>query len=162
MKIHELTLSKMRPKKRVGRGLGSGHGKTAGRGTKGQNARSGGNLRLGFEGGQTQLAQRLPKAKGFTATAKRSYQLVSVEQLANLKAARIDTATLAKAGLIDSTNRPVKLLADGEIKAKITVTVQAASQNARKKIEAAHGSVVITSLSPNKQKTAPKTKSKTA
>lgn len=147
MKINELELTSKKPKKRLGRGIGGGQGKTAGRGTKGQNARSGGGVRLGFEGGQTQLAQRLPKKRGFKAINPTTYQVVNVADLAKIKKSTIDNEALAIAGIIRDAKKLVKLLAGGEIKQKVTITVQAASKSAIAKIEKAGGSVRLVPLS---------------
>ncbi len=143
MKIHELPLTSHKAKKRVGRGIGAGQGKTAGRGTKGQNARTGGGVRLGFEGGQTQLAQRLPKARGFKAINPTNYQVVNVGDLAKFKAGKVDAAMLAKAGLVKKADGLIKLLAVGDVSAAYTVEVNAASQAAIAKIEAAGGKVSV-------------------
>lgn len=146
MKIHELKLTTKKSKKRVGRGIGAGQGKTAGRGTKGQNSRSGGGVRLGFEGGQTQLAQRLPKKRGFKAVNPTIWQVVNIEDLAKIKKASIDNAALAQAGIIRDAKKLVKLLGQGEIGQKVTISVQAASKSAVVKIEKAGGQVKIVPL----------------
>src|SRR5690606_5108701 len=117
MKIHEITAPRTASKKRVGRGIGSGTGKTAGRGTKGQNARSGGSRKPGSEGGQTKLAQRLPKARAFKAINRQESQVVNVADLAELKAAHITAEVLQQAGKIADAKKPVKLLGDGEVTA---------------------------------------------
>lgn len=159
MKIHELPLVPHKAKKRVGRGIGSGQGKTAGRGTKGQNARTGGGVRLGFEGGQTQLAQRLPKAKGFKSKNPTIYQVVNVGALSRFKAGAVKPEQLAEAGLVKKADGLIKLLSVGEVSAAYTVTVNAASQAAVVKIEAAGGKVVVDAP---KQKTRKVEKSKEA
>ncbi len=153
MKIHELPLKSHKAKKRLGRGIGSGQGKTAGRGTKGQNARTGGGVRIGFEGGQTQLAQRLPKARGFKSKNPTTYQVVNVGDLARYKAGSVDGAKLAADGLVKKANGLIKLLSVGEVSAAYTVKVTAASQAAIKKIEQAGGKVVLDTA---KQIAAPK------
>ncbi len=161
MKIHELDLTAGKNKKRVGRGISAGQGKTAGRGTKGQNSRTGGGVRLGFEGGQNPLAKRLPKKRGFKPRTQTTYQVVNLEQLARHEGATFGIAELSAAGLISSTTQPVKLLArQGEEKfsKKVTVTVQAASTAARTAVEAAGGSVHIV---PMEAKKATKVESKT-
>src|SRR4051812_27612154 len=140
MKIHELQLDSAKDKKRVGRGIGSGYGKTAGRGTKGQNSRTGGGVRPGFEGGQNPLAKRLPKKRGFTPLARVEYQVVNLELLDRLKAgATADVAALAAAGLVKSADRRVKLLARGELTKSLTVKVNAASAAAIAAVEKAGG-----------------------
>lgn len=146
MKINELELTAKKSKKRVGRGISGGQGKTAGRGTKGQNSRTGGGVRLGFEGGQTQLAQRLPKRRGFKSINPTHYQVVNVSDLVDIKKSIIDNATLAEVGIIRDAKKLVKLLGSGEVKQKITITVQAASKSAIAKIEKAGGSVKLTPL----------------
>lgn len=144
MKIHELTISKGTDRKRVGRGIGSGYGKTAGRGTKGQNARTGGGVRPGFEGGQNPLAKRLPKTRGFKAFRPTIYQVVNVGELGGFKAgATVDVEALQKAGLVRNSDQPVKLLAHGELSHKLTVKVQAASRAARTAVQGAGGAVEI-------------------
>lgn len=146
MKIHELQVTTTKDRKRVGRGIGSGTGKTAGRGTKGQNSRTGGGVRPGFEGGQNPLAKRLPKKRGFTARSHTEYQIVNLAGLAKLDAGTtVDASVLKAAHLINSATLPVKLLADGELKVKLTVKVQAASKSAVAAIEKAGGSVEIVS-----------------
>src|SRR6478609_991292 len=125
MKIHELNLESAKDKKRIGRGIGSGYGKTAGRGTKGQNARTGGGVRVGFEGGQNPLAKRLPKKRGFTSINRINYQEVNLEQLAKVRAAKIDAASLQAAGLIKSAAKPVKILGNGEVDRKLSLEVTA-------------------------------------
>lgn len=153
MKIHELNLTSGKNKKRVGRGISAGQGKTAGRGTKGQNARTGGGVRLGFEGGQNPLAKRLPKKRGFRPLSQTTYQVVNLDQLERQKGTTFGVTELAAAGLIASTSQPVKLLArSGETKfsKKLTVTVQAASTAARTAVEAAGGSVQIVPLEAKK------------
>src|ERR1700756_865642 len=106
MKIHELQLSAAKDRKRVGRGIGSGYGKTAGRGTKGQNARTGGGVRIGFAGGQNPLAKLLPKKRGFRAIFPTHSQPVNVAALNQFKdGATVDNALLAKAGLIKKADQ---------------------------------------------------------
>ncbi len=130
-------------RKRLGCGIGTGHGKTAGRGHKGQKSRSGGGVKRGFEGGQMPLIQRLPK-RGFTPMNKKVFQLVNVAQLSNLKAgSTVDAASLFEAGLIRNAVDPIKLLGTGEINVKLEVNVSAASASAIAKIEAAKGSVKL-------------------
>lgn len=146
MKLNELqaTPGSRRGRKRLGCGIGSGHGKTAGRGHKGQKSRSGGKIARGFEGGQMPLARRLPK-RGFTGPAKRR-QIVNVAQLERFEAgAHVDAAALYEAGLIRNAVDPVKLLGQGELSKKLSVVVAAASATARRKVEAAGGSLTISS-----------------
>ncbi len=130
-------------KKRVGRGPGSGHGKTAGRGHKGFKARSGSGIKPGFEGGQMPLYRRLPK-RGFTNIFAREFTIVSLSQLDKFAAgSEIDTVKLAEAGLV-SKGAAVKVLANGQIKKAMTVKVDKISAQARAQIEAAGGRVILT------------------
>ena len=125
---------------RVGRGIGSGVGKTAGRGHKGQHARTGRTHRLGFEGGQMPLQRRLPKV-GFRSKTKAESQEVFLYQLANLKADVIDVVVLHQAGLIDSRAKKVKVVAKGEIGRAVKLSGVLATAGAKAAIEAAGGSV---------------------
>ena len=130
-------------KKRVGRGIGSGLGKTAGRGTKGQNARSGGGVRPGFEGGQLPLFQRLPKI-GFNSHSHKFYALVNIEKLNCFEdGAVVDAESLIAAGLIKEVLDGVKVLGQGELNKKLTVKVNKISKSAQAAIEAAGGSVEV-------------------
>jgi large subunit ribosomal protein L15 len=129
-----------RDRKRKGKGPGSGLGKTAGRGHKGQKARSGGNVARGFEGGQMPLQRRIPK-RGFTPLSRVEYQVVNVRVLEELEAAEVTPQVLADAGLIGSARKPVKILGDGELSRKVSVSAQAFSRTAKEKIEGAGGSV---------------------
>lgn len=150
MKIHELTITANKDKKRVGRGIGSGYGKTAGRGTKGQNSRTGGGVRPGFEGGQNPLAKRLPKKRGFVPLARVRYQVVNLEGLNRLDEGAYDAQALAAAGLVSSGTKPVKILGQGELTRKLTLNVQAASAAAREAVEKAGGTIEIVSHKPAK------------
>ncbi len=136
----------VKKRKRVGRGPGSGLGKTAGRGHKGQKSRSGGAKPRYFEGGQLPLYRRLPK-RGFTNIFKVTYQVVNVGQLEEKfdSDAVIDREALRKAGLIKKLNQPVKLLAKGSVSKKFTVKVDAASKKAIELIQAAGGTVEVAS-----------------
>lgn len=131
-------------RKRVGRGPGSGHRKTSGRGIKGQGKRSAGNeTPRHFEGGQMPLARRLPK-RGFTNPSREAIEIVNVGGLAGFEAgARIDAQALFARGLVRGSGAPIKLLGDGEAPPGITVVVQRASEAARRKIEEAGGKVEI-------------------
>jgi len=145
MKIHELSPAEgaRQRKKRVGRGPGSGHGKTCCRGHKGQKARSGGGPAPGFEGGQMPLHRRLPK-RGFTNIFRAEYATVNVRDLECFEAnAVIDVDALRQAGLIKRLKDGVKLLGSGEIDKPLTVKVHKASISARHKIESAGGKVVL-------------------
>ncbi len=134
-----------RDKKRRGRGIGSGTGKTGGRGHKGQKARSGGGIPPWFEGGQMPLNRRLPK-RGFTNIFKKTFQLVNLDDLeARLDAgAKVDAASLAAAGLVKYPNRPVKLLGRGKVEKSFQIEVAKASKTAVAAVEAAGGSVTVT------------------
>lgn len=132
-----------KPRKRVGRGNGSGHGSTAGRGDKGQLSRSGGGKGPGFEGGQNPLAMRLPKLPGFKNRFRVEYAIVNVSRLEECFEAdtTIDVDALFDRRLIKSKTAPVKVLGDGELTKKFTVKVDKISASARAKIEAAGGTV---------------------
>jgi large subunit ribosomal protein L15 len=124
-------------KKRVGRGMGSGMGKTSARGHKGQHSRSGSRLLRGFEGGQMPLHRRMPK-RGFTNIFRKEYNIVSLERLVALGETVINPEVLRKAGVI-KTKRPVKILGDGELSAALTVQAHKFSKSAQEKITAAGG-----------------------
>ncbi|OQY20543.1 MAG: 50S ribosomal protein L15 [Desulfobacteraceae bacterium 4572_35.1] len=129
--------------KRIGRGPGAGTGKTSGRGHKGQNARSGGGVKPGFEGGQMPLQRRLPK-RGFTSLNKKVYALVNVRDLETFEVdSVIDPEMLINAGFIKSVKDGVKILADGELTKKLTVKAHKFSKSAAEKIEAAGGSIEV-------------------
>ena len=151
MKIHELEVIRNTGKRRPGRGISAGRGKTAGRGTKGQKARTGKKIKPGFEGGQTKLAMRLPKARGFKRAADVDYQVVNLADLAKISGKTVNAAAFQKAGLTKKLSQPVKLLGDGESKQAQTVTVQAATKSAIAAVEKAGGSVVIAPLEVKKQ-----------
>ena len=132
-------------RKRVGRGPSSGHGGTSGKGHKGQKARSGGGVRIGFEGGQMPLFRRLPR-RGFSNDRfKRSSSVVNVGTLETVFSAGevVGPERLVEAGLVPNLRRPIKLLGSGEITRKLEVHVHEVSESAKAKIEAAGGSVVI-------------------
>jgi len=138
MKLHELSPAKgsKHKKKRVGRGPGSGIGKTSGRGEKGQKSRTGYSSRPGFEGGQMPLIRRVPK-RGFTNIWKTEYSVVNLSQLAELEG-DINPEVLLEHGLVRS-GKKVKVLGDGEIGRAVTVIANKFSKSAREKIEAAGG-----------------------
>jgi large subunit ribosomal protein L15 len=128
-------------KKRVGRGNSSGHGTYSGRGIKGQKSRSGPDLRIGFEGGQNPLVRSLSRRRGFNNIFRVEYEPVNVELLGRFDAgATVDPASLKAAGIVKS-NKPVKVLGDGDLSVKLTVRAHRFSKTARSKIEAAGGSV---------------------
>lgn len=138
MKFNELTASKNKSAKRVGRGIAAGQGKTAGRGTKGQKARTGSSRKPGFEGGQNPLMQRLPKLHGFNSHKVKA-ENVFTGQLNDLKGKAVDNFTLAEAGLVTNPHVNVKLLVKGEISKAVTVKLQGASENAIAAVQKAGG-----------------------
>lgn len=145
MKLHELSPAKGSRKapKRLGRGVASGSGKTAGRGTKGYNSRSGGGVRPGYEGGQMPLQRRLPK-RGFTNIFKKNIAVINIRDLAKFdKGSVVDTAALIQAGLVKGQRDGIKLLGQGEITYSLDVKVNQISKSAREKIEAAGGKVEV-------------------
>lgn len=139
MKFNDLTISSNKSSKRVGRGISAGQGKTAGRGTKGQNSRTGGRVRPGFEGGQNPLYQRLPKLPGFTSHRPKT-ENVYTGQLDQLSGQTIDNFVLANAGISSSPYVRVKLVVKGEVTKKVVVKLQGASKTAIDAIEKAGGS----------------------
>ncbi len=147
MKLHELRPKPgaKRPRKRVGRGIAAGQGKTAGRGTKGQNARSGGGVRPYFEGGTLPLYRRLPYKRGFKPLNRVEYNEVNLDQLAERFEANAEVTpeSLAAVGLVSEPKRPVVILGRGEIAIPLKVKVHRISKSARAKIEAAGGSVEL-------------------
>lgn len=125
--------------KRVGRGIGSGHGKTSTRGHKGQKARSGASIRLGFEGGQMPLQRRIPK-RGFNNIFRKEYTIVNVKDLNCFEDGSVVTIEmLQEAGLVNKVTAGVKLLGDGELEKKLTVQVQKCSRQAEEKLTAKGG-----------------------
>ena len=150
MKLNELKPARgaVRPRKRVGRGQGSGTGGTAGRGHKGHKSRSGGGQAVGFEGGQMPIQRRLPKG-GFTNINRVEYQVVNVASLSAFEAgAEVTPAALKERRLARKATIPVKLLGRGEVDRAVRVSVHAVSEAARRKVEAAGGTVeLVTSQS---------------
>ena len=152
-----LTLSNLSPqkganknRKRLGRGVGTGHGKTAGRGHKGFKSRSGSGIKPGFEGGQMPLQRRLPK-RGFTNIFRKEYVIVSLSQLDSFDGSEeINTASLVKAGFAKK-GALVKVLANGEVTKAVNVMVDKISDSAKNKIEAAGGKVTISSQPDSEQ-----------
>jgi len=145
MKLNELSPpdGSRGTRKRVGRGVGSGKGKTAGRGTKGHNSRSGGGVRPGFEGGQMPLHRRLPK-RGFTNIFKKKIAVINIRDLARFESGSIvDEAALIRVGLVKGPRDGIKLLGQGEIKIPLTIKVNGVSKNAREKIIAAGGKIEV-------------------
>ena len=150
MKLNELrdNPGANRPRKRVGRGIGSGLGKTGGRGVKGQKSRSGVAIK-GFEGGQMPIYRRLPK-RGFTPPSQKKYTTVSIARLEQAveagkldASAAIDVNTLIEAGIVRRAKDGVRILSDGDAKSTFNLTVAGASKRAIEKIEAAGGSVTV-------------------
>lgn len=135
--------SKKRPR-RVGRGIAAGQGASAGLGMRGQNARSGGGTRPGFEGGQQPLYRRLPKLKGFPIVNRKEYTTINVDKLASLSAdTEVTLASLREAGIITAAKGPLKVLGNGELSVSLRVQAAAFTAAARSKIEAAGGSCEI-------------------
>ena len=145
MKLHELkpAIGSTTAPKRLGRGVGSGLGKTSGKGHKGAKARSGGGKRPGFEGGQMPLTRRLPK-RGFTNIYRKEYAIVNVSALNTLDDGTMVTAqVLCDNGLIKDVRDSVKILGGGELTKKLTVAVDKVTASAKEKIEAAGGKVEV-------------------
>ncbi len=133
----------LKKKKMLGRGLGSGHGKTAGKGTKGQNSRSGGGTRAGFEGGQMPLFRRIARRGFSNVPFKKTYEVLNVSDLNRFADGEKVTAESLKArGLLNKRDTPVKILGDGELARKLSVQVDKVSKTAREKIAAAGGEVI--------------------
>ena len=146
MKMHELrpTPGATHPRKRVGRGLGSGHGKTATRGTKGQGARTSVNIPRNFEGGQTKLAMRTPKLRGFKNRWKRTFAVVNLTRLNRFEnGTTVSPESLIEAGLLKDVSAGLKVLGTGVLKRSLTVRAHRFSNGAREKITRAGGSVSI-------------------
>lgn len=145
MKLHELApaAGSTQVAKRKGRGIGTGNGKTAGRGHKGQNARSGGGVRPGFEGGQNPLYRRLPK-RGFNNPFRKEYAIVNIEDLNSFPAGTLVTPeVLLEQGIVRNPLAGIKILGNGEIQVALTVKAKKFSQSAVEKIEAAGGKTEV-------------------
>lgn len=145
MELHELTpaAGSRKERKRLGRGTSSGHGKTSGKGHKGQNARSGGGVRLGFEGGQTPLFRRLPK-RGFTNIHRKEYYEINIDKLNCFADGTIVTPEkLVEARIIKNTKKSVKILGNGKINKKLIVKVHKFSKRAKLEIETQGGQVEV-------------------
>jgi len=143
MKLNDLrpASGSKKPRIRKGRGVGSGKGKTAGRGTRGCNSRSGGGVRPGYEGGQMPLHRRLPK-RGFTNIFKKNINIINIRDLTRFGGGDlVDAATLIRSGLIRRKGDGIKLLAHGDISYPLTIRLNRVSESARKKIEAAGGTI---------------------
>ena len=145
MKLHELKPAEgsTKDRKRIGRGVGSGWGKTAGRGSKGQNSRAGGGTKPGFEGGQMPLTRRIPK-RGFNNIFRQAWTIVNLRDLNRFPAdAVVDKDALQAAGLVKNQVKRIKVLGQGEVSVPLVVKVQAVSSQARSRIEAAGGRVEV-------------------
>jgi large subunit ribosomal protein L15 len=145
MKLNELSPppGSRKYSKRLGRGVGSGTGKTAGRGTKGYNSRSGGGVRPGYEGGQMPIQRRLPK-RGFTNIFQKKIAVINLRDLSRFESGSlVDDAALVQAGLIKGKRDGIKLLGHGEIKQPLKIRLTHISKSAREKIEAAGGTVEV-------------------
>ncbi len=144
MKLNSLTPvpGSTKNRKRVGRGHGSGLGKSAGRGDKGAGQRSGFRRRPWFEGGQMPLARRLPR-RGFTNIFKKEFQIVNLNVLGDLGIEKIDAQIMFQKGLVRSALKPIKILGDGELNVKLEITASAFSTSAKEKIEKAGGTATV-------------------
>ncbi|AOZ93376.1 50S ribosomal protein L15 [Paenibacillus crassostreae] len=145
MKLHELSSApgSRKERKRVGRGPSSGTGKTSGRGHKGQNSRSGGGVRPGFEGGQNPLYRRLPK-RGFVNPTRKEYAIINTEDLNNFAAdTEVTPEFLFENGIVKNAKSGIKILGNGEVTVKLTVKANKFSQSAVEKIEAAGGKTEV-------------------
>ncbi len=145
MNLHELKPAEgsRHERKRKGRGIGSGNGKTAGKGHKGQNARSGGGVRMGFEGGQTPLYRRLPK-RGFTNINRKEYAIVNLDALNRFEeGTEVTPELLIETGVVSNEKSGIKILAKGNIEKKLTVKAHKFSSTAKEAIEAAGGSAEV-------------------
>lgn len=145
MKLNELkaTEGARSTKKRIGRGLGSGNGKTSGKGQKGQNSRSGGGVAIGFEGGQTPFFKRMPK-RGFTNFTREEYAIVNVEDLNKFEdGVTVDFAAVKAAGLVKKELDGLKVLGNGKLEKKLTVKAAKFSASAKKAIEEAGGTAEV-------------------
>lgn len=145
MKLHELKPAKgsTKTRNRVGRGVATGNGKTSGRGQKGQNSRSGGGVRLGFEGGQNPIFKRLPK-RGFTNYTRKEYAIVNIETLNRFDSGtEVTPELLIKEGVVSKTKNGVKILGDGNVVKDLTVKANKFSASAKSAIEAAGGKTEV-------------------
>lgn len=145
MKLHELkpAAGSRKERNRVGRGIGSGNGKTSGKGHKGQNARSGGGVRPGFEGGQTPLFRRLPK-RGFTNINRKEYAVVNIDTLNRFEeGTEVTPELLIESGIVKNEKAGIKILANGNVEKKLTVKAHKFSAAAKEAIEAAGGKIEV-------------------
>jgi len=155
MKLHDLRPAEgaTKKRKRVGRGTGSGKGKTSTRGTKGQNARTGGGVRIGFEGGQLPLVKRLPKLRGFTNRYGLDFTPVNLDALERRfeAGAQVTPTSLSDAGLLGSTTQLVVVLARGEVAKPLHIKAHRISESAKQKVEAVGGTVELLPYSVNRR-----------
>ena len=145
MRLNELSPPKgaRKARKRLGRGVGSGQGKTAGKGTKGHNSRSGGGVRPGFEGGQMPLHRRLPK-RGFTNIFKKKISVINIRDLSEFESGSVvDVSALVRRGLVKGRRDGIKLLGQGEINIPLTIRVNQVSKGAEEKIISAGGKIEV-------------------
>ncbi|WP_010279632.1 50S ribosomal protein L15 [Paenibacillus senegalensis] len=145
MKLHELSPApgSRKVRKRVGRGIATGNGKTSGRGHKGQNSRSGGGVRPGFEGGQNPLYRRLPK-RGFTNFTRKEYAVVNLDRLNDFaEGTEVTPETLLSSGIVKNSLDGIKILGNGDLNVKLTVKANKFSKSAVEKIEAAGGKTEV-------------------
>lgn len=145
MELHHLAPENgaRKNRKRLGRGVASGWGKTAGRGSKGQNARSGGGVRPGYEGGQMPIHRRLPK-RGFKNPFKKVFAIINVQDLNRFDSDMVvDEAALVKSGLVKGDRDGIKLLGKGDINIPLTLKIDKVSESARQKIESAGGKIEV-------------------
>ena len=145
MRLNDLAPEKgqRKTRKRVGRGVASGSGKTAGRGSKGQNCRSGGGVRPGYEGGQMPIHRRLPK-RGFKNHFKKTFAIVNVQDLNRFEAQSvIDEVAFIQSGLVKGDRHGIKILGNGDVQVPLTVRINKISESARQKIEAAGGKIEV-------------------
>ncbi len=148
MQIHDLKPNEgaKKPRKRIGRGIGSGAGKTSGRGTKGQNARSGGGVRPYHMGGNLPLYRKLPflRGEGFTPRNRTRYAEVNLDALQGFAAgSEVNPETLAQAGVLKDKNKPIKIMGRGDVKVALKISVHKVTEGAQQKIEKAGGSVEL-------------------
>ena len=151
MKLHEIepASGSRKNRKRVGRGLGSGHGKTSGRGQKGQGSRTSVNLPKMFEGGQTKLSMRIPKLRGFNNRWKKTFAVVNLTRLNRFEEGdQVTPEKLIEAGVLKDVGAGLKVLGSGELNHRLTVRAHRFSEEARKKIEASGGTVEIIPVPP--------------
>ena len=145
MELYELApeTGQHKQKKRVGRGVASGSGKTAGKGSKGQNARSGGGVRPGYEGGQMPIHRRLPK-RGFKNPFKKTFAIINVQDLNRFASETVvDEVALVKSGMVKGDRDGIKLLGKGQIDVPLTIKINKISESARQKVEAAGGKIEV-------------------